>query len=132
MTSQQSYKPILMLDFDGCIHSYMSGWKGVDIVPDPPVPGIFAWLEKALEHFEIHVYSSRSSSPSGKRAIINYIKQHAPNATFHSRLVYTSEKSRAFIQIDDRCIRFDGDWTDPQFDPKTLLEFKSWYATSKK
>lgn len=29
-------KPILCLDFDGVIHSYASGWKGADVIPDPP------------------------------------------------------------------------------------------------
>lgn len=32
-------KPILCLDFDGVIHSYSSGWKGADVIPDPPVAG---------------------------------------------------------------------------------------------
>ena len=29
-------KPILCLDFDGVVHSYTSGWKGADVIPDPP------------------------------------------------------------------------------------------------
>ena len=32
-------KPIVVLDFDGVIHSYKSGWKGADVIPDEPVPG---------------------------------------------------------------------------------------------
>ena len=31
-------KPILCLDFDGVIHSYISGWKGADVIPDPLKP----------------------------------------------------------------------------------------------
>lgn len=34
------YKPNVVFDFDGVIHSYMSGWKGVAEIPDQPVPGI--------------------------------------------------------------------------------------------
>ncbi len=31
----------LLIDFDGVVHSYISGWKGVGNIPDAPVEGIF-------------------------------------------------------------------------------------------
>ena len=37
-------KPILCLDFDGVIHSYASGWKGADVIPDAAVPGAMEFL----------------------------------------------------------------------------------------
>ena len=33
-------KGTIVFDFDGVIHSYTSGWKGENVIPDPPVPGI--------------------------------------------------------------------------------------------
>ena len=30
--------------FDGVIHSYVSGWRGAAVIPDPAVPGAIAWL----------------------------------------------------------------------------------------
>lgn len=38
MAWEMKYQPNVVLDFDGVIHSYVSGWQGVDDVPDPPVP----------------------------------------------------------------------------------------------
>ena len=116
-------KPILCLDFDGCIHSYSSGWKGVDKIPDTPVPGVFEWIESALEYFEIHVYSSRSTSAQGRAAMYFYIRNHAPHLA--GKLFFAKEKPRAFIQIDDRCIMFDVNWS--KISPKELLNFKPWY-----
>lgn len=120
-------KPILCLDFDGVIHSYSSGWKGVDKIPDPPVPGIFEWLEAALIYFEVHVYSSRSISPGGRKAMYEYIQHHAGrDSTLAGRVVYAAEKPRAFLTIDDRCICFDGKWSNPNLDPQKLLDFVPW------
>lgn len=35
-----AFVPNVVLDFDGVIHAYTSGWKGLTVIPDPPVPGI--------------------------------------------------------------------------------------------
>ena len=120
-----STKPILCLDFDGVIHTYISGWKGVDIVPDPPVPGAFEWIEKAMQHFEIHIYSSRSSDTLGRVAIAEYIKEHVP-LHIANQLIIGWQKPRAFLTIDDRCVRFDGNWSSPELNPEVLLRFKPW------
>lgn len=71
-----SKKPILCLDFDGVIHSYTSGWQGADVIPDPPVPGALEFIVKALERFEVHIFSSRSNQPGGQRAMQKYLLQH--------------------------------------------------------
>src|SRR5262245_1372983 len=67
-------KPILCLDFDGVIHSYTSGWKGVDVIPDPPVPGALDFIDKAREHFIVAIYSSRSGQIGGKHAMTEWLK----------------------------------------------------------
>jgi hypothetical protein len=121
-------KPILCVDFDGCIHSYKSGWQGADIIPDPPVLGVFEWLEAALEYFEIHIYSSRSSDIRGREAMHVYIKKHSSLA---NRFYFPVKKPRAWLSIDDRCICFNGQWSDPSFDPKNLLQFVPWYKEQK-
>jgi len=69
-------KPILCLDFDGVLHSYKSGWKGAAVIPDPPVPGALEFLVKALDHFEVHILSSRSHQWGGKRAMKRWLRHH--------------------------------------------------------
>lgn len=62
-------KPILCLDFDGVIHSYVSGWQGANAVADPPVKGAFTFIKNALNHFDVYIFSSRSNQPGGIAAM---------------------------------------------------------------
>jgi hypothetical protein len=69
------HKPILCLDFDGVIHGYGSGWKGASIIPDPPVPGTGVYLLRAVQRFRVAIFSSRSRSWAGRRAMKRYVRQ---------------------------------------------------------
>ena len=125
-------KLLLLVDFDGCIHSYCSGWQGIAIIPDPPVKGVFEWLEAALIYFDVCIYSARSSDPQGREAMYEYVRHHAGrDSTLAMRLKFVSEKPSCFLTIDDRCVRFDGNWSDPRFDPQELLRFVPWYQSQK-
>ena len=42
----EKFKKIVVMDFDGVIHSYKSGWKGVTEIPDPPVEGVKEFIEE--------------------------------------------------------------------------------------
>jgi len=66
-------KPILVLDFDGVIHGYQSGWKGAANIPDPPVPGALEFIVGALDKFEVHILSSRSHQWGGRRAMKRWL-----------------------------------------------------------
>lgn len=50
-----SYKPTVVFDFDGVIHSYKSGWKGAGVIPDPVVPGIREAIGQLQEHGSHHI-----------------------------------------------------------------------------
>lgn len=126
-------KPILCVDFDGVIHSYTSPWQGAEIIPDPPVPGALKWLWKATEWFDVHVYSSRSKTPSGIAAMKHWFLDHCtaefgsdhPMAAIENHpLTFSHEKPAAFLTIDDRAYCFEGDWSD--LEPADLLSFKPW------
>jgi hypothetical protein len=117
-------KPILCLDFDGVIHSYTSGWKGADVIPDPPVPGAMTFIREALQHFRVAIFSSRSNQPGGLDAMKDYIAANS-ELGFHDPiegLEWPLEKPAAFVTIDDRAITFTGVWPDID----TLKAFKPW------
>ena len=114
-------KPILLVDFDGVIHSYTSGWQGAHVAEDPPVPGAPWFLEQAIKHFHVNIYSSRSDQPGGRAAMANYCQRNF-GPPIADQLYFPLTKPAAFLTIDDRCICFEGDFPDP----KELLRFKPW------
>ncbi|MGU3659258.1 hypothetical protein [Methylobacterium fujisawaense] len=129
------FKPTLVLDFDGVLHSYTSGWKGADVVPDPPVPGAKEFILAALKKFEVVVVSSRSHEPGGRHAMAWFMANHfgagvsynldddEHKAIFEDGIVrFPLHKPPAFVTIDDRAIQFTGEWPDVD----GLLAFKPW------
>lgn len=132
-----AYKPILLVDFDGCVHSYTSGWQGEDNIPDPPVRGALQWLWEAASYWDVRIYSSRSRSERGYRAMQEWLIYWAACIwdddfvrTFMATIKICAEKPPAFLTIDDRAICFQGDWL--ALDPAQLLNFKPWYLREEK
>ncbi len=120
-------KPILVLDFDGVIHSYSSGWKGADVIPDPPVDGALEFIKEATEHFRVAIFSSRSNQPGGLSAMSEWLDHHASKwwgciPIWMTSIEWPLEKPAAFLTIDDRALTFDGTW--PKIED--LKAFKPW------
>lgn len=125
---------ILVVDFDGVIHSYTSGWRGADRVDDPPVEGAIEFLLKAADFFDVNVFSSRSGMKDGimamQKAMQSWYVEHFAKergvkpdeeillgvlrgeaATFVvNTLKWPVIKPAAFLTLDDRALRFDGTW----------------------
>jgi hypothetical protein len=123
------HRPILCLDFDGVVHSYTSGWKGAANIPDPPVEGAFAFILGALRDFEVHIYSSRSHQAGGIKAMRDWLYEHGGGAYYESpdgpgleSVKFPNHKPSAMVTIDDRAIRFTGEW--PSMDE--IKNFKPW------
>ena len=111
-------KPTVVFDFDGVIHSYWSGWQGVDVIPDLPVPGIKELIEDLRTDHEIAVVSTRCSTTDGQRAILNYLQSNGIKVD-----CVLAEKSPAICYVDDRAICFRGQ-TEGFADK--IRGFKSW------
>lgn len=130
-------KLILCVDFDGVIHSYTSGWQGVDVIADDPVPGAIEWLmahlpmPEPIGHFgdysgpEAQIYSSRSKDASGVRAMKDWLIKHGlPSAYITDDVLkFPTQKPAAFLTIDDRAVCFNGVFPTTE----EMLSFKPWY-----
>jgi len=112
-------EPTVIFDFDGVIHSYESGWKGVTNIPDPPVTGIRDVIEELrIAGYKVVVVSTRCYQEGGIEAIQRYLDKHD---IVVDRV--TGEKPPAIVTVDDRAICFDGDVTTLF---KKIINFKPW------
>lgn len=111
-------KQTVVFDFDGVIHSYISGWKGIITIPDPPVPGIAEAIQNIRKHYVVAVVSTRCSTPEGIEAVNSWLDKYGIEVD-----AVLKEKPPAIVYIDDRAICFDGD-------PSRLLSriqtFEAW------
>ena len=110
---EDKYESAVGLDFDGVVHSYTSGWKGADIIPDPPVKGV-KWAIDQLRRvtkYKVIVWSTRCKTEHGREAIRKWLAKWEIKVDD-----IVSYKPVCFCYVDDRAITFNGDWV------KTYLE----------
>ncbi len=128
----------ICVDFDGVLHSYTSGWQGITKIPDPPVNGSMPWLARMSANFTVAIYSSRSRSWFGRRAMRLWVGRslrayYSYNARAHtasydyadgvlSELRFPAKKPAALIYLDDRGWRFDGVFPTPE----DIDTFRPW------
>lgn len=95
----------LLIDFDRVIHRYRKGWQDGSIY-DSPVPGAIRAIKSLIKAgFEVVVFTSESSRGIARhKEIQKWLKKRGLN------LKVTSTKLPARAIIDDRAIRFEGNW----------------------
>lgn len=133
----ETWNPIIAVDFDGVIHSYISGWKGAHVILDPPVPGAIEWLmtflpkpkvgkkePKAYHGPVVQIYSSRSKSWAGRQAMKKWLIDNGLPKEYISQeiLKFPSMKPSAWLTIDDRAICFKGTFPTKE----EMMDFVPW------
>lgn len=118
-------KRTLCIDFDGVIAQYDT-WKGKGKFGDP-VPGVKKFLtDLIMESWIIIIHTTRSE----EYAIRDYLEKHEiPFHYFNQNpenflLDCSSKKPLADVYLDDRALRFSGDFEKTYFD---VMNFKPWY-----
>ena len=99
------------LDFDGVLHSYTSGFTGIE-PKDPPVKGAVKFVCKLKDAgFEVFVFTARLAGENWSAAHEMAIRAWLVENNFPC-LQITGEKWHADLYIDDRGYRFTGDFTE--------------------
>ncbi len=103
------------LDFDGVVNSYQSGWEGESIISDPPIHGVDRAIHQLRKDFRVVIHSARCKTEAGRHAIENWLVKHRIEVD-----EVCDHKPPAFVYVDDRAIRFRGDW------PETIAAIKAF------
>jgi hypothetical protein len=91
-----SYKPTVLVDFDGVVHAYSKGWAD-GTAYDEPVVGAKEGLQRLVDAgYEVVIFSTRDD-----REIERWLRVHR----FPPYRI-TNEKIPAVAIIDDRAIHF--------------------------
>ena len=143
----------IVLDFDGVIHSYTSGWTSAANIPDPPVQGAIEWMSEAQslghrlmiqsmrtadENYLIEIGTTNDGQPkftlNRKRGLaIDAIKQWLIKWSGELGVALNVEKitfpfGKPFfdIYIDDRGFRAEGPFSMPELDGLNLFS-QPWF-----
>ncbi len=92
-------KRLIVFDFDGVIHSYISGWKGATTIPDKPIKGILGLLAffAYSEDYEVGIFSSRARHRGGIKAMKKWLKKRVKEELFRVESVGVREIEDADI-----------------------------------
>ena len=134
---------ILAVDFDGPIHSYLSGWKGARNIPDPPTVDVLTgqtsitWLRRLIYdqrnafvprygdyNLDVCIFSSRCRHWGGAAAIKAWLATYGMRPGEIEALRFPLLKPPAHLFLDDRAIRFTGTFPTAE----EILAFKPIFS----
>jgi hypothetical protein len=101
----REHKIPICFDFDGVLHSFVTGWVADDIIPDAPLLGVKEALEWFSENgFLILVFSCRSATRSGRLAMKEWMHE---NDLPYDKICKVKPTARFYV--DDHGFNFK-DW----------------------
>lgn len=111
----KKHRPVLAVDFDGVAAQY-NGWKGEDHL-GRPMPGLERFLEEVIKQgWNIILHSCRPAWRLQKWAeqygLARYFVGYNENPYFNNHPQEKSCKPVATMYLDDRAVRFHGDWNE--------------------
>ena len=108
------FKKIIFIDLDGVLNTYIGNYDE-NIIP-PIKDGAKEFLEELHKKYELKLFTTRNVTLAKKWLVDNNLDKYFVDVT--------NTKEPAWLYIDDRCIRFDGNYNKLYEDIKN---FKVWY-----
>lgn len=110
--AEESHKRV-MIDFDKTISDYRNGWNDGKLTDEEPISGAKESLDELHRRgIEIVIFTTRASKRNNEELnskLVADLKEWLDKYNIYYDGV-TGEKLAAVAYIDDRAIRFDGNW----------------------
>lgn len=108
------FKKTILIDLDGVLNTY-NGTFDENFIP-PIKDGAYEFLKNLSDKYKIKIFTTRNRLLAAEWVINNGLKEFVDDIT--------NEKEPSYLLIDDRCINFNGDFNDLQYQ---IEKFKVWY-----
>ena len=107
-------KKTILIDFDGVLNDYKGNFNENDV---PNIKkGARELLIKLSQDYEIKLFTTRNKIKTCKWLIKNEIDSYISDIT--------NVKELAWVYVDDRCVKFEGDFS---LLANQINNFKTWY-----
>ena len=104
----------ILIDLDGVLNTY-TGEYDRNVIP-PIKDGAFDFIKNLSKNYKIKIFTSRNLLLTSEWVIKNNIKDYIDDVT--------NIKEPSYLIIDDRCITFNGDYTQLV---KQIEQFNVWH-----
>lgn len=104
------------VDFDGVLHTY-NHWRDGTLYGAPIEGSVDAMWEIVNSGRRAAVFTARADTQEQYDAVVEWLDKHG-----YPPVPVTNTKPVAYVYLDDRAIRFEGDWTDALIEIGVQLE----------
>lgn len=111
---QKQFKKTILIDLDGVLNQYQ-GIFDKEFIPQLK-DGAKEFLEELEKEFELKLFTTRNKLQAAKWLIENNIEKYFNDIT--------NVKDISWLIIDDRCLKFEGDYKELN---NKIKNFKPWY-----
>ena len=108
------FKKTILIDLDGVLNTY-DGKFDEQYIP-PIKDGALEFIKNLSSSYKIKIFTTRNRLLASEWIINNKLKEYIDDVT--------NIKEPSYILVDDRCIKFNGNYEDMQ---KQIKCFKVWY-----
>ncbi len=109
------FKKTILIDLDGVLNTY-TGKFDENFIP-PIKKGALEFIKELSQQFKIKIFTTRNSLLASEWVIKNDLRQYVDDVT--------NVKVPSYLQIDDRCITFEGDYKKLT---EQIKSFKVWHS----